>query len=128
MGRYDRYTKKPGEEPDSTIHPVWRGIGCFFVIIIPIMAYAGSSLLVDANLEGGWVRIPAELARTVTIPFLAVVVPFLYAKLAVAVLLTVLGFGILSIIYSIMYSAVGPPKYGPTDAPPPKRTKKKRRR
>jgi len=90
------------------------------------MAYAGASVLVDLNMDNGWVRVPPEARRTVTIPNVATVENF-YAILAVTILLLVIGFGVLIIAYSAMYRVVGPPKYGPLDAPPPKRSRKNRK-
>ncbi|MBL7164023.1 MAG: hypothetical protein ISS57_15610 [Anaerolineales bacterium] len=125
MGRYDRYTKRDVEEQKG-LHPIWRGIGCIMIILMPVMAYAGAVELVKANYQNGWVLMPAELASTVTIPYVGSI-HNLYAYIAVGLILLVIGFGILTILYSIMYSALGPPKYGPTDAPPPRRPKRRRR-
>ena len=125
MGRYDRYSSIQQRE-EKGIHPIWRGIGCILIIVIPMMAYAGAVELVKANYEFGWMRMPAELAQVVQIPYIGAV-PNLYAYLAIGIVLLVIGYGILMIIYSIMYRAVGPSKYGPTDAPPPRRVKRRRR-
>ncbi len=125
MGRYDRYTQKQEEQPEG-IHPIWRGIGCIMLILMPVMAYAGAVELVNANFANGWVPMPAEFAKAVDIPFLGTV-RYLYAYIAMGLILLMIGYGILTILYSILYSAIGPPKYGPTDAPPPRRTRSRRR-
>ena len=125
MGRYDKYSRKEVQETKG-IHPVWRGIGCVMFVLMPLMAYAGAVELVKANYKNGWVRMPTELAGTVTIPNIGSI-QNLYAYLAVGLVLLVIGFGVLTILYSILYSVAGPPKYGPTDAPPPRRTKQRRR-
>ncbi len=126
MGRYDRYTKKEEEKEPSGINPVWRGIGCIMIILMPIMAYAGAIELVEANYINGWVPMPAEFATAVAIPYIGTI-QNLYANLVVGVVLLVIGYGILTILYSILYSVMGPPKYGPTDAPPPRLTNARRR-
>lgn len=125
MGRYDRYTKRDAETKKG-LHPIWRGIGCIMLILMPMMAYAGAVELVKANYKNGWVLMPFELAQTVTIPYIGSI-QNLYAYIAVGLILLMVGFGVLTILYSIMYSTLGPPKYGPTDAPPPRRPKKRRR-
>jgi len=125
MGRYDRYTKRP-ETKQEALHPVWRGIGCFMIILMPVMSYAGAVELVKANYRNGWVRMPAEFSGNVTIPYIGTIND-LYAYLAIGIVFLVIGFGVLTMLYSVLYSAVGPPKYGPTDAPPPRRPKKRRR-
>lgn len=125
MGRYDRMARQ-NEREEEGIHPIWRGIGCILLILIPTMSYAGAVELVKANYANGWVAIPKDLAQTVVIPYIGAI-SHLYAYLALGVVLMVIGFGILTIVYSMMNTAMGPPKYGPTDAPPPRRTKKRRK-
>jgi hypothetical protein len=88
------------------------------LILIPIMAYAGAVLLVEANWENGWVPAPYDLMQPVTIPVIYYTVDHLYANLAVAFLLSILGFGVLMVIYAVIYSVIGPPRYGPLDSPP----------
>lgn len=128
MGRYDRHAHRAAEERPWRVHPVWRGIGCVLIIILPMMAYAGAVELVKANLEYAWIAIPRELVVTVTIPFVNLAVPYLYANLAVGFLLLILGYGVLIIFYTAFYRIAGPPRLGPMDAPPPKRPRKRRRR
>ncbi len=125
MGRYDR-TAHQNEREGKVIHPIWRGIGCVLLILIPVMSYAGAVELVKANYRNNWMVVPVDLAQTVVIPYIGAI-SHLYAYLALGVVLMVMGFGILTIIYSIMNATMGPPKYGPTDAPPPRRPKKRRK-
>lgn len=127
MGKYDKYNpqSRMAERPWK-IHPVWRGIGCLMMILIPIIAFAAAILVVEANIEQGWVPIPYDMAKTVAIPFIGEINNFL-AILVVAILLSLIGFGILTIFYSIIYSSFGPPRYGPLDAPPVRRSHKARR-
>ena len=104
------------------IHPVWQGIGCLMLIVIPIMAYAGAALLVEANRTAHWAPVPRELAQTVLIPFLEMRVPHLYANLVVALGLSLFGYAAVVVVYSLVYRLVGPPRYGPMDAPPVRHT------
>jgi hypothetical protein len=87
------------------------------MILIPIMAYAGAVLLVQMNLEKRWLPAPALLMQTVTIPYLGSF-PGLYANLLVTVVLSLIGFSVLTALYSLIYRMFGPPQYGPLDAPP----------
>ena len=110
-----RQSERPWE-----IHPLWRGIGCMMAVLIPLLSYAGAVLLVDANLKNRWLDIPREFYWPPTNPLLA-------SQLGVALLLSMFGYFIFVIIYLFIYKIVGPPKYGPTDAPPVKRTRKSKR-
>jgi len=113
--RFDA-TAQPKKRP-WTIHPVWQGIGCLMMILIPLMSYAGAVLLVDANIQNRWFPIPQELIGPPG-------QPLLYTQLGITVLFSMFGFIFLVIAYSILYRVTGPPKYGPTDAPPARRRKR----
>ena len=120
MGKFSEYDREPVREP-WRIHPIWRGIGCVFIIIFPIMAYQGAVELVNANLRAGWVAVPVEFRGPAQFPYL-------YAYLLVAVLLLVLCYGLLVIFYSLMMRASGGPKQHPYDAPQPRPRTKRRRK
>lgn len=125
MGRYRSFTRQEVKERPWDVHPIWRGIGCILVILIPIMAYAGAVVLVRENFENNWVALPPELTGSLVIPYLGATV--YYAEIAATFVLMFFGFGVLVVIYSFLYSLVGPPRYGPLDSPPIKRKPKKRR-
>lgn len=127
MAKYDKYSirSRQAERPWK-IHPVWRGIGCLMMVLIPIVSYAGAVLLVQANLTARWLPTPRELAQTITIPYIGAV-PYLFANLLVAAVLMLAGFGALTILYSLMYRIIGPPRYGPLDAPPERYRSRRRR-
>jgi len=118
MAKYSSYNRRtPLDERPWTIHPIWRGIGCVLMLLIPIMAYAGAILLVEANIEQGWIPLPVELLRPVSLPYLGQV-QHLGANLAVTVLLSFIGFALLSFLYSILFRVVNPDPLGPLDAKP----------
>ena len=118
MGKYDKYNPQSHmAETPWKIHPVWRGIGCLMILIIPALAFAGAILVVQANADQKWVPIPAELSQSLTLPLFGTVESVL-AVVIVAVLLALIGFGVMTILYSLVYSLIGPPRYGPQDAPP----------
>lgn len=128
MGRYSKFEKSlPSQKQNYKIHPIWRGIGCLMLILIPIMSYAGATLLVQANRTQRWLPMPPELAQTIFIPFINRGFPYLLAILIVTVLLSLIGFGVLTFFYSLLYRAVGPGRYGPLDARPIRERPRKRR-
>jgi hypothetical protein len=119
-------------EEKSAIHPIWRGIGCILAVIIPLMAFAAAAILMDANAQRGWIEIPRDLERLPDLTRLAgslpdwIIVDF-YAKLLVAVAITLLLFGILTMIYSLVYRMGGGYRPSPVDAPPIKKKTKRSR-
>jgi uncharacterized membrane protein YidH (DUF202 family) len=101
MGRYQQYERSMKKESERP-HPIWRGLGFLLLAIIAIMSYAGANLLVEANKTKGWVKVPVEIQGGV--PW----APDLFAELIVAFFLTIVGFGILTIVYSILYRMTRP--------------------
>lgn len=98
------------------VHPVWRGIGCILLVLLPVMAYAGAVLLVEANIEQRWLPLARELMQTVNLPVIGPV-PHLYANLLVTVLLVMFGFALITAIYAIADRLKGAPPYTLLDAP-----------
>lgn len=126
MGKYDSYNPQSYQaDRQEGVHPIWRGIGCVLMILIPILAYAGAVMLVQANLEQRWLPTPYALAQPVTLPYFGQV-NYLYAYLLVAVVLSLIGFALLSLLYALVYSMIGPSQYGPVDSPPIRRQKRRR--
>jgi len=129
MGVYNPMSRQASPPPAGP-HPIWRGFGCLISLLLPIISFAGASLLIDYGTQAGW-PIPYQLLGPPAIhPLLwkvAALVPLwafiqsqnnLYAVLALTFLLTIILETITSILYALMYrSAV--PRYRPLDAPPP---------
>jgi membrane protein YdbS with pleckstrin-like domain len=121
MSKY-RYTSQQSvKERPYKVHPIWRGIGCVMMILIPLMSYAGAVMLYDANLRNRWVYpIPA-------IKFIPSNSANLAWELGLTLILSILGFVLLFVLYSFVYRFVGPSKYGPLDSPPARPRRKPRR-
>jgi len=118
------------EERPWKVHPAWRGIGCFLIILVPIMAWFGSIVFIENNT---FVPIPRDFTRVVRIgmtdiPQINQVIYWFNSKMieygiSGAIIFfwlafIFLGFGLLAILYGIMYKFIGPPRYGPYDVPP----------
>ena len=138
MGYSSKKYGKKSEERPWKVHPIWRGIGCFLVILVPIMAWAGAELFMQSNT---WVPLPAVLYQPVLIPMTGIDIidsissainsilsgfGVTYGIIFFTFVFIFLGYGILSILYAFMYRIIGPPRYSPLDArpvPAPKRLK-----
>lgn len=115
------------------VHAIWRGIGCLMILIVPVVSYILADVTVNLAVQQGW-ALPYQLMGFPAIPALvwnaapglAPLFGFiqgrenLYAVLAIAVALIVILGAFISLGYSIVYRWVGPPRYGPMDAPQPK--------
>jgi hypothetical protein len=125
MGKFDRYeARQVKQEKVHKIHPVWRGIGCLMIIIIPVMAYAAADVFLQAAPGLGLFPRSSDIYRNIDLGFY--VAPISLGMVVFTILFAMVGFLLFSVLYSIVYRMAGPPRYGPTDAPPPKRTKSRR--
>lgn len=118
-------------------HPIWRGIGCMIIVIVPLLSYALAVFTLPLFFDLGVV--PYEFTTSIQLPdwlwkFLPVLAGFLQpvvgakylkAYLALAFIYIIFLGGFLAFVYAVLYQAFGPPRYGPLDAPPPRvKTKK----
>ena len=101
MGRYQQYHRDT-KDATKNVHPIWRGIGFLLLGVIAVMSYAGANLLVDANKINNWIQVPIEIRGGVSWA------PDLYAELIVMFFLMMIGFGLITIIYSLIYKISRP--------------------
>lgn len=133
---YERKLPPRSKEP----HPVWRGIGCLIMLIVPALSLGLSMILVQAAPALGISLPPGLLGRPVMPDFLFMVpglVPILYwiqslnnlyAILVGMFTITILLAGLIALLYAFAYRVVGPPRYSGVDAPPPNVKVKKYKR
>jgi hypothetical protein len=124
---YRRFGEAPSRE--TKVHPIWRGIGFVFMILIPIMSYAGAIVIMQQNRIKGWVQYPFDLlAQQGQILFTLTNDTEIYIKLSLTLFLMFILFAIFQLFTFAINSAFGASRYGPYDLPPiNKRVKKKAR-
>lgn len=138
MGKYGSFKQEVYKRPYD-VHPIWRGIGCIMMILIPMVSIVGALVLIDEGTKQGW-PIPPELLGYVRLPAMAYTLPVinniamsissvnnLYAIALFSIVLMVIGFAIISLVYSAAYRMMGPPRYTPLDAPEVPRGKRYKR-
>lgn len=124
------------EERPWKIHPVWRGIGCALIILVPVMSWAGADIFMEIK---PFFEMPKELLVPVSIPptpnaQLNLIVNFInrllsgvqYGHFFFTAVFSFLGFGVLTVIYGLFYRVAGPPRYSPFDAKPIPAPKRRR--
>ncbi len=130
MAKYRSYEKNlPSRSKEP--HPVWRGIGCLIMLIVPALSLGLSTILVQIAPSLG-IQLPDGLLGRPVMPELLFKVPGLvgilnwiqslnnlYAILAGTFTITVLLAGLIALLYAFTYRLVGPPRYSGIDAPPP---------
>lgn len=121
MGRETyRYRQLDKErEQRKKMNPIWRGVGCLSMVAFAVGGYAFSGWFLASNARNGWVYLPPEAVQP---PFMPSWLPYgVTPKVVVGLLFLLLGFGLVSFVWAVMF----PIKPGETDAPTPKRKKRK---
>lgn len=119
-------------DTETQLHPIWRGIGCLLILFVPTISYILAAASVQLAVDENW-PMPYQLMGYPVMPVLlwkdAGIVPLLtfiqsqnnlYAILTITLLFIIILASLVSYIYALVYRAVGPSRYGPQDAPPPK--------
>jgi hypothetical protein len=127
MEEYTNYKRKAGRR--LGMNPVWRGIGCILMIVIPLISFALTEIFIPPIVATGMV--PHELLGRVQFPEWAYATPVvsnivgylggidnLWIKLIGFFIMFSLLTGVFSFLYSIIYQLIGPPRYTVLDAPP----------
>ena len=130
MGRYSPTTVRPKPQIEGP-HPVWRGIGCILMIVVPIISFELAELTIQSN----WAQqyVPYQLLGYPVMPailwkpgFLDPIFGFIqglpnfYGVLVLFLLYVIVIGAFVSVGNAFLYKTLGPPRYGPQDAPPPK--------
>lgn len=129
MTKYRTYEKKAPPRRTEP-HPVWRGIGCLIMLIVPALSLGISAILVQLAPSFG-IQLPPGLLGRPLMPEILFQVPGLigilnwiqgrnnlYAILVGTFAVAFLLAGVLALVYAILYRIVGPPRYSGIDAPP----------
>jgi hypothetical protein len=128
MSKYRTYQREaPPRQKDP--HPIWRGIGCLIMLLVPILSFGISTILVQTAPSLG-IQLPVELLGRPLMPEIMFKVPGLvgilnwiqslnniYAILVGMFIVAVILSGVLALVYSFVYRIVGPSRYTDLDAP-----------
>lgn len=93
------------------MNPIWRPIGCVIILTLAAGGYIAAGWFLVQNALNKWMPIPAEF---VEVPFAPGLPNGFIFKLIVAVIFMIMGYGLLSIIFAILFPI--PP--GEFDSPP----------
>ncbi len=131
MGKYTGFQRATPPRRQKEPHPIWRGVGCLMMVIVPVLSYVLAAMTVDLLLKSG-IGLPPELLGPPSFKIPAFVyraqglgkilgwfmsLNNLYANLLIT-LVYILAFALfISLIYAILYQTMGPPR-DPLDAEP----------
>ncbi len=121
--------------PRTYIHPIWSGIGCILMVLIPLTGWILSAPVLNLAIAQG-ISLSPELSSAVQIPSLhlgdsligGMWVPLFYARLLFTSVLSVVAFTLLTLVYSLIYRMSGGGKGNPLDLDMPRKPRGGRRR
>ena len=129
MSKYVKY--RINKEPKKGMNPIWRGIGCILLVVVPLLAFGLMVLLVPSIIATG--KVPYQLVGYVHFPDWAYKVMIissiarfigslnnLWLNIITFFVIILLLTTVASLLYTWMYSLVGPAQYTALDAPPSK--------
>jgi hypothetical protein len=96
---------------ERKVHPVWRGIGCVFMVINPVMSYFGMILIMQLNTENHWFKIPADLLMDYKDPLILV-------KGLIFLVILFFLFSLSALFTFILQRISAPSRFGQHDMPP----------
>lgn len=111
MSNYSLYQKKE-KKPKKTIHPIWRGIGCVLLVVIPIISYIAADFFVTNHEDYSWVIMTRELIVNYPKD------PYILEKIFYTAIFVFVLYLILTVITFFIDRFFGPSHYGPYDVPP----------
>ena|ERR1700690_1066475 len=129
MGRYSQTNIRPTKPRDQT-HPIWRGIGCVLFIVVPLISFGLAEVIVQDPTAQTY--IPYQLMGTPALPkylwnveYLPPILTFIQNQANITAVIVFFLFILLilgtfvAVVNAFIYRYIGPPRYGPQDAPPP---------
>ena len=115
MGKYQIRYARPIEPSRNSrqMHPIWRGVGFAFMILIPIMSYALARLFLDENVSKQWIVLPKNLLlHTPPLP------EDLLILIMIMIILMLIIYAVVTFFSLLIFRVFAPPRYGPLDVPP----------
>lgn len=134
MTKYQKFQRPAHEKKE--LNPIWRGIGCLLIVIVPLLSYWLMLFAVPLIIATG--KVPYQIMGYVHFPPWAFKVQIVAAIasyigsienlwlgiitfIVIALILTTVA----SLLYSLIYALIGPVRYTELDAPPTKYKAKK---
>jgi hypothetical protein len=134
MAKYAKYQRPL--KPKKLMNPLWRGIGCILIVVVPLLAFGLTVLFVQPIIATGLV--PNQLLGYVHFPEWVFRYPMLsdtstfisslkdlWLNLIIFFVMVLILTSVSSLLYTVVYSIVGPSPYTDVDAPPSKYKPKK---
>jgi hypothetical protein len=98
-------------EKRKELNPIWRGVGCMLMVVLSVGGYFIADWFLYQNDLNNWFSLPEML---IDIPFLPWLPSGILLKLAVAIVFLIISYGLINVVYAILF----PIRPGEYDSPP----------
>lgn len=116
MAKHNMYQSEIPPKPSKLpVHPIWRGIGCILIAVLPLASYFVTSIFIDNKEKYPWLIIPEDLLLK-NYPK----DPLIIVRIVYALVFLIAVMAILSLFVSIIMKLFSPSRYEPVDIPPEK--------
>jgi|WetSurMetagenome_2_1015567.scaffolds.fasta_scaffold776595_2 hypothetical protein len=109
MPKHTIFSRKVTKPSTPAIHPMWRGIGCVFMAVIPVLSFVAANILIKSASTINWIVIPPEMI----LPNYSD--PFILIRILYTAVVSLVLFFIISLTTFILNSIMNPKRKGPYD-------------
>ncbi len=130
MTKYTVAGRRRGPNEKEQVDPLWRGVGCIMMVVVPAISYFLAWLTVNLAVARDW-PMPYQLMGYPVMPDLLMtnqaLSPIglwieqqqnLYALLLITIAYVVMLGAVIAWLWAALYAHLGPARYGPLDEPP----------
>jgi len=108
MPKHTIFNRRVAKDPAPAVHPIWRGIGCILIIVIPVLSFIMATILIN-NRTIPWFDIPQDLIVSVLKD------PLIFVKIFYTAVISLLIFFLMALVTFTMDRIINPKKKGPYD-------------
>jgi hypothetical protein len=109
MPKHTIFNRVIQRDPTPAVHPMWRGIGCIMLVLIPVLSYFISNILIDNRATIPWFAIPQDLI------VMSLRDPLLLVRIFYTAVIVLLIFFLVALVTFAVDRIVNPKKKGPFD-------------
>lgn len=103
------FNRRVTKDPGPAVHPIWRGIGCILMIVVPAISYIIATILIDNRETIPWFEIPQDLIVAVLKD------PLLIVKIFYTAVISLIISFLIALVTFTLDRIVNPKKKGPYD-------------
>lgn len=109
MPKHTIFNRVVQRDPTPAIHPIWRGIGCVMLVLIPVLAFFISNILINNRATIPWFDIPLDLI------VMSLRDPLILVRIFFTAVVTLVIFFLVALVTFTVDRLVNPKKKGPYD-------------